>query len=104
MMSYMSLSSSDELELIAREHLASGTAAPDALVKLLLAGVAPNEAAVAVCVAAGSPRAEAERRLEEFAGLWDLIEPGEEADAAELLARFGYFEPDAVLTTDQQEI
>ncbi len=57
-----------------------------------------------MCVAAGSPRADAQRRLEEFGGLWDLIEADEEADAADLLARHGYFDPDVTLNEDQQEI
>ncbi|MEV6969096.1 hypothetical protein AB0M47_28670 [Hamadaea sp. NPDC051192] len=104
-MSDMSASSGDELlEHTAREQLASGVAAPDAFVKLLFAGVGPAEAAVAVCVAAGSPRADAQRRLEAFEGLWDAIEPGEEAEAADVLAVHGYFEPDATLSKDQQEI
>ncbi|WP_027344189.1 hypothetical protein [Hamadaea tsunoensis] len=101
----MSASSSDELlEQTARGYLASGAGASDTFVCLVGAGVAPAEAAVAVCVAAGSPRADAERRLEEFDGLWDLMEVGEEADAADVLARHGYFEPDATLSNDQQEI
>jgi hypothetical protein len=104
MMFDMSAPSNSELEQAAREQLASGLAAPDVLVRLLAAGVDPTQAAVAVCVAAGSPGAEAERRLVEFDGLWELMEPGEEAEAADLLARQGYFEPDAVLDEQQQEI
>ncbi|MEV0394156.1 hypothetical protein [Polymorphospora rubra] len=93
----------ESLVAFARARLAAGDDAPAVFLELVSGEAAPPDAAIAVCVAAGSSRADAESRLEQFEGLWEIFEPGEEGDAAYLLAVGGYFEPDAVLGEDEQE-
>jgi hypothetical protein len=87
---------------LARRRLTAGNEVHAVLVDLLRDGAAPDAAAIAVCVAAGSSREEAVERLRQFAGLWDVIQPGEEADGVDLLIAHGYFEPDAALDERQQ--
>jgi hypothetical protein len=84
--------------------MAAGGSLREVFVGLLADGVEPGEAAVAVCVAAGSTRQEALRRLGALEGLWELVEAGEEGDAIDVLIGQGYFEPDAVLDQRQQVI
>jgi hypothetical protein len=86
-----------------RRRLAAGDGIPAVVLGLLGDGGTPDEAAIAVCVAAGSTHEEAVERLRQFTGLWDDLEPGEEADGVDLLVEFGYFVPDAVLDEQQQE-
>jgi hypothetical protein len=94
----------DSLEDLAWLRLVPGTAASEVFVHMLTEGVDPRRAAIAVCVAAGSPRSQAELRLQMVDGIWELVEPGEEDLIAEALDAHGYFEPDAVLTEREHAI
>jgi hypothetical protein len=86
----------------ASRRLATGDDIGKVFLGLLSDGAVPDDAAVAVCVAAGSRRQEAVERLRDFAGLWGGLEPGEEPDGVDLLIAHGYFEADAVLDDQQQ--
>ncbi|WP_430792001.1 hypothetical protein [Actinoplanes sp. G11-F43] len=94
------MTDSDPLEVGRR--LAAGELPGDVFLGLWNGGAEPRDAAIAVCVACGATPEEAERRIREFDDLWDFLEPGEEADGADLLTRHGYFRPDAVLDERQR--
>ncbi|GGR04367.1 hypothetical protein GCM10010168_21760 [Actinoplanes ianthinogenes] len=86
----------------AGRRLAEGNGVRAVFLSLLRDGAEPDAAAIAVCVAAGSGRKEAVDRLGQFSGLWEALQPGEEADGVDLLIAHGYFEPDVALDDRQQ--
>ncbi|BCJ50641.1 hypothetical protein Asp14428_21160 [Actinoplanes sp. NBRC 14428] len=83
--------------------LAAGDGVRAVFLSLVRDGVPPDAAATAVCVAAGSRREDAVERLGQFAGLWEELRPGEEADGIDLLIAQGCFEPDADLDDRRRE-
>jgi hypothetical protein len=87
----------------ARRRLGSGADVRTVLLEILADGAAPYDATIAVCVAAGSTPEQAQDRYKPFEGLWDFLEPGEEADGADTLVALRYFEPDAVLNGQERE-
>ncbi len=85
----------------AAQRIVAGQDIRTAFLALLADGTTPDGAAAAVCVAFGSPADEAVARLRTFAGLWDALGPGEEAEGVDLLIERGYFEPD--VTGDERQ-
>jgi hypothetical protein len=96
----------DEGTLVARARtqLAADVTPAEVFLGFVLDDVEYPQAAIAVCVAAGASKAEAHERLQDFGGLWDELQPGDEADAAEVLQTLGYFEPNAVLNPREQVV
>jgi hypothetical protein len=82
-------------------RLADGFPPGEAYRDLVVIGTDRRRAAIAVCVAGGTPLEEAERRMLAYDDIWPLLEDGEDAAAGDLLELHGYFDLEVALDEGQ---
>lgn len=98
MMEGMASAGEDDVSIHSvRARLAAGSHPVEVFTTMVDDGAAPRQAAVIICIAAGTRRRDAEQRLTAFDDLWEAMHAGDEHDVATLLHMHGYFDPDAVL-------
>jgi hypothetical protein len=85
----------------AGSRLQDGRSPGEAFGDLVEIGVEPRRAAVAVCVAAGSPAEAAEQRVRDFDDVWLVLEPGDTDAGGPLLEMHGFFDVEVVLNDAQ---
>ncbi|MFF4698032.1 hypothetical protein [Streptomyces chattanoogensis] len=88
----------------ARAALGAGVPAVDVFAELALKAADLQSAALAVCLALGVPRADAEQRLDGSDELLDELNPGEERTGGEILETLGVFDVDRSLDERGEEI
>ncbi|AXG79244.1 hypothetical protein [Streptomyces paludis] len=89
----------------ARTTLGAGATAVEVFAVLAERTADWHATALAVCLALGIPATEAERRLdEEFAGLCEEFQPGEETECAGVLEMTGLFDVPRTLDPQDEEV
>ena len=81
----------------AASRLDDGRTPAQAFADLAGAGLRYQQAALAVCVAAGTPAEDAVARVSEFAELWPALDDTEPGSAGELLEGHGVFDVEVAL-------
>ncbi len=88
----------------ATARLLDGRRPEQAFGDLVGLGVDRRQAAIAVCVAAGTPLDAAEARMAGFDGVWAGLAGGSAEAAGSLLELYGFFDVDVVLDDEQSTI
>ena len=87
--------------VFATARLADGRRPEQAFTDLVGLGIDRREAAVAVCVAVGTPWEAAEARMAGFDPMWASLSASSAEVAGGLLELYGYFDQEVVLDPDQ---
>jgi hypothetical protein len=88
----------------ATARLLDGGRPEHAFTDLVALGTDRRQAAIAVCVAAGTPWEVAENRMAGFDGVWASLASGSAGAAGSLLELYGYFDADVALDDEQNTI
>jgi hypothetical protein len=92
------------LVVFATARLLDGRRPEEAFVDVVALGIDRREAAVAVCVAAGTSSEVAEARMAGFDSMWASLSAGSAEVAGGLLELYGYFDQEVALNPEQNRI